>query len=304
MRWRGCFRGLGINEWVANGEDVRQPLAPSLCQVRQHRRGSFDAAATSLQGHVMKPLGSLASWFVVVAFVLTASVSASVWRYQETDLFKELTHRYCTRSERIDDAVRKACRIANSIGGYDDEQLRAFATSLVHETNEVALQSLLNTLQKHVPTRSARRLSVFLAEIGGQHWRSPDLMLKAGAEYRLGRYVARDRQKAIGYLTDPLLAADPRAFLELGELYLDPASPYHDKARGLDYMRRSAAGGVEGARERLKELGADEPATSSRLMGGGSGDLSALQKDDQSRIGVRSGDHNQGKDEKNYHQVV
>lgn len=190
---------------------------------------------------------------IMACFVVTALASAAVWQARIAFPVDDLYQRY-VMGKGAEDIDERGAELTLRAGSAGDDELRAIADDLVRNGSPRLIKDLVDYLFKKGGA-GGRRLAVFMAEQGGPRWHDRLLLVRAGAEYRYGRFVERDYAKAMRYFDNPAVAALPGVQLQLGEVLLAEDNPARDRERGLELIRKSAEWGFEPAIERLKELG-------------------------------------------------
>lgn len=131
-------------------------------------------------------------------------------------------------------------RIANKLAERDIKALQEIVVSMIGKGHE--------------PLKG--RLATLIAEAGAVRHKDPGLLNRAGLEYYLGRFVAKDYGRAETYFADPALSRVPISQYYLGEVLIAQDNTVNrDEVRGVELLRTASAAGIEAATKRLGELG-------------------------------------------------
>ncbi|MCQ6258207.1 hypothetical protein [Pseudomonas sp. Q11] len=184
----------------------------------------------------------------VAGLVIALIVTLGEWRLNKKNIWDELTQ----------DAPEKpglaAIFLREEIAGFSDAQLSNLARSII-ETRDIEFsQKLTNAFIYSGKDKESKKLAVLIAEQG--FVRKNDLVLanRAALEYKMGRFIQKNYEKATTILTSPVLAQVPISKFYLAEILLDNSNPNNDPVAARQLLNESAASGIEAAKKKLKEL--------------------------------------------------
>lgn len=151
-------------------------------------------------------------------------------------------------------AVDAARYVNEETKSFSDQDLKQVAVELVKDRDNQFIKQLVDELIYQTRDKQANKLAVLIAEQGFLVNNDPVLANRAGLEYKIGRYVEKDYQKAAQILGTPVLRRSNVAKFYLAEVLLADDNPNRDPARGKALLVESADAGVIQAKERLQKL--------------------------------------------------
>lgn len=152
-------------------------------------------------------------------------------------------------------AANEAARyVQEGTKSFSDQDLKKVAVILVKARDNQFVKQLADELIYQTRDKQANKLAVYIAEEGFLVNTDPVLANRAGLEYKLGRYVEKDYQKAAQILSSPALQKSNIAKFYLAEVLLADDNPDRDVARGKALLVESADSGIVKAKERLQEF--------------------------------------------------
>lgn len=186
---------------------------------------------------------------LLVSIVVIASVVLlGEWKLNKKNLWDEIAEQSPT------DVQGAAAYISKESKSLTDAELSNLARTLVTSRELKFSQELTAELIYKTTEVEAKKLAVYIAEQGFTS--KNDLMLanRAALEYKMGRYVQKNLEKATTIFTSPVLRDVPISKFYLAEVLLDNDNPNRDPQRAKTLLEESAGAGIEAAKQKIKEL--------------------------------------------------
>jgi len=188
-------------------------------------------------------------------FVLLASLAAialfvllGVWKLNKESIWDEIV-----KNSPID-AKGAAAFITSKSKSLTDAELSNLARTIIETRDLKFSQDLTNELIYKIYSTDAKKLAVYIAEHGFTSKNDLLLANRAGLEYKLGRFVPKNLEKATAIFSSPLLKNVPISKFYLAEILLDTENPNSDKLMAKALLVESANAGIEAAKQKLKEI--------------------------------------------------
>ncbi|MFJ3076093.1 MULTISPECIES: hypothetical protein [Pseudomonas] len=137
---------------------------------------------------------------------------------------------------------------------FNEDELNKLASALVNTRDLPFIKQLTDELIYKTRDKQDNKLAVFIAEQGYLVKNDPILANRAGLEYKTGRFVTKDYDKAASILGSPALKKASVAKFYLAEVLLAEDNPKRDPATGKALLVESANAGVEAAQKKLQEI--------------------------------------------------
>lgn len=186
---------------------------------------------------------------IAVAGVVIASiVTLGEWRLNKKNIWDELAQDAPEKPELAAKFLRE------EINGFSDVQLSNLARSIIESRDIKFSQKLTDSFIYTGKDKESKRLAVFIAEQGFILKNDLVLANRAALEYKMGRFVQKNHEKATTLLKSPVLANVPISKFYLAEILLDDSNPKRDPIAAKQLLRESAAAGIEAAKKKLKEI--------------------------------------------------
>ncbi|MCS4284400.1 TPR repeat protein [Pseudomonas sp. BIGb0278] len=188
-------------------------------------------------------------------FVLLASVTAIAfvvllgeWKLNKKSIWDEIAENSPL------DAQRAAVFMAKESRLLTDAELSNLARTIVSSREIKFSQAITNELIYKTQNSEAKKLAVYIAEQG--FIAKGDILLsnRAALEYKIGRFVPRNLEKATIIFSSPTLKNVPISKFYLAEILLDNDNPKKDPKTAKELLTESANSGIEAAKQKLKEL--------------------------------------------------
>ncbi|MFJ3074490.1 hypothetical protein [Pseudomonas sp. NPDC087029] len=184
----------------------------------------------------------------VAGLVMAMVIALAEWRLDKKNIWDELVQDAPETPELAADYLRA------EITGFSNAQLSNLARSII-ETRDIGFsQKLTNAFIYSGKDRESKQLAVLIAEQGFIIKNDLILANRAALEYKTGRFISKNYEKATTILTSPLLAHVPISKFYLAEILLDDSNPNRDPKTARQLLNESAASGIEAAKKKLKEM--------------------------------------------------
>lgn len=184
----------------------------------------------------------------IAGVVIACIIALGEWRLNKKNIWDELAQDAPERPELAADFLRP------EIAGFSDAQLTNLARSIVDSRDLKFSQKLTDAFIYSGKDKESKRLAVFVAEQG--YILKSDVVLanRAALEYKMGRFVQKNPEKAATIFTSPVLANVPISKFYLAEILLDDSNPNRNPVEAQRLLKESAAAGIEAAKKKLKEI--------------------------------------------------
>ncbi|WP_143515009.1 MULTISPECIES: hypothetical protein [unclassified Pseudomonas] len=184
----------------------------------------------------------------VAGLAIALVVALGEWRLNKKNIWDELAQDAPEKPELAADFLRA------EIAGFSDSQLSNLARSII-ETRDIGFsQKLTNAFIYSGKDKESKKLAVLIAEQGFIIKNDLILANRAALEYKMGRFIQKNHEKATTILTSPVLAQVPISKFYLAEILLDDSNPNRDPVAARQLLNESAASGIEAAKIKLGEL--------------------------------------------------
>ncbi len=187
---------------------------------------------------------------IAVLLAVTVVAAVGVWQIRKgTDVDALVSAVVKGQSSEKFDTSATAASLAELASGQGEADLRTIAQKTVEKLDPGPLSAVSESLLKEHEDPDSRRLAVFLAEAGADAYHAKALLNRAGLENWLGRYIPKDYDKAIKYLSDPALSNSAASQFYLGQALLAEDNPKRDAAAGLGFIKAAADMGLKDAQD-------------------------------------------------------
>ncbi|WP_176512147.1 sel1 repeat family protein [Pseudomonas faucium] len=183
----------------------------------------------------------------VAAAVIASIFTLGEWRLNKKNIWDELAQDAPEQPEQAATFLREA------ISNFSDAQLSNLARSIVESRDIKFSQTLTNSFIYTGKDKESKRLAVFIAEQGFILKGDIVLANRAALEYKMGRFVQKNVEKATTIFTSPVLINVPISKFYLAEMLLDDSNPNKDPIEAQRLLKESAAAGIVAAKKKLKE---------------------------------------------------
>lgn len=185
---------------------------------------------------------------IAIAGAVIASVIAlGEWRLNRKNVWDELAQDAPEKPELAADFLR------SEIPGLSDTQLANLARAIVDSRDIKFSQKLTDAFIYTGKDKESKRLAVLVAEQGFILKGDVVLANRAALEYKMGRFVQKNFEKATTIFTSPVLKNVPISKFYLAEMLLDDSNPNKDPIEAQRLLKESAAAGIVAAKKKLKE---------------------------------------------------
>jgi TPR repeat protein len=184
----------------------------------------------------------------IAGLAIASIIALGEWRLNKKNIWDEIAQDTPEKPELAAEFLRK------EITGFTDAQLTNLAKAIVDARDIKFSQKLTHTLIYAGKDQESKRLAVFVAEQGFILKNDVGLANRAALEYKIGRFVQKNPEKAAKIFTSPVLVNVPISKFYLAEILLDDSNPRRDPIEAQRLLKESAAAGIEAAKKKLKDI--------------------------------------------------
>lgn len=186
---------------------------------------------------------------IMTSLTLLASVGfLAEWKLNKKEIWDEIY------SSLPLDPKSAAAYIKPQIEGLSDVELSNLARSIVEDRDIEFSRTITNEFIYNAKDKESKRLAVLIAEQGFVIKNDIILANRAALEYKLGRFIQKNQEKAVTLLTSPVLVNVPISKFYLAEIMLDKDNPKRDPEAAKQLLIESANAGIVAAKDKLKEM--------------------------------------------------